>query len=95
MGKGRNFFECMVERSSSSLESIPVKPLIEISGNRRVLVENHQGVAAYGREKILVNVNYGSVCICGCNLEMLHMTKEQLVIYGRIDSVVLQRRRST
>ena len=32
------------------------------------------------------------VCVCGCHLELIHMTKEQLVICGRIDSVALQRR---
>ena len=93
MRKRRNFFEYMMEQSSLGPDSVPGQPIIEIAGDCRVLIENHHGVAAYGREKILVNVKYGSVCICGCNLEMMHMTKEQLVIYGRIDSVSLQRRR--
>jgi len=92
MGKGRNFFEHMMEQTALGTESVPGQPIVEIAGERRVLIENHQGVAAYGRERILVNVKFGSVCICGCNLEMMHMTKEQLVIYGRIDSVGLQRR---
>lgn len=93
MGKGRSFFEHMMEQTSLGPESVPGQPIVEIAGERRVLVENHQGVAAYGRERILVNVKFGTVCICGCNLELMHMTKEQLVIYGRIDSVGLQRRR--
>lgn len=91
MRKGYNFFAQMLEESS--VDAIPGQPIVEIAGDRRVLIENHLGVAAYGRENILVHVKFGSVCICGCNLEMLHMTKEQLVIHGRIDSVVLQRRR--
>lgn len=90
MPRKRNFFEHMMEQSSMNM--VPDLPIIEIAGDRRVLIENHHGVAAYGREKILVLVKFGSVCICGCNLEMLHMTKDQLVIYGRIDSVGLQRR---
>ena len=93
MGKGRNFWEHMMEQAALEPESVPGQPFIEIAGDRRVLIENHSGVAAYGRERILVNVKYGLVSICGCNLEMLHMTKEQLVIAGRIDSVGLQRRR--
>lgn len=91
MAKGNNFFVQMME--DSSMDAVAGKPIIEIAGDRRVLIENHQGVAAYGREKILVHVKFGSVCICGCNLEMLRMTREQLVICGRIDSVALQRRR--
>lgn len=91
MRRGYNFLAQMMEESS--IDAVPGQPIIEIAGDRRVLIENHQGVAAYGREKILVHVKYGSICICGCNLELMHMTKEQLVIHGRIDSVVLQRRR--
>ena len=91
MRRGHNFFVHLM--NESSMDVVSGQPIIEIGGDRRVLIENHQGVAAYGREKILVHVNFGSVCICGGNLEMLHMTKEQLVIYGRIDSVGLQRRR--
>ena len=93
MGKGRSFLSYMMEHSSWDPETLPDQPIIEIAGDRRVLIENHHGVAIYGREQILVNVKYGAVCVCGCNLEMIHMTKDQLVIYGRIDSIRLQRRR--
>ena len=93
MGKGRNFLEHMIDLSAVDPETVPGQPIVEIAGDQRVLIENHRGVAAYGRERILVNVKFGSVCICGCNLEMIHMTKERLVIYGRIDSIGLQRRR--
>lgn len=93
MGKGHHFFGHMLEQSALEPESVPGQPIVEIAGQRRVLIENHQGVAAYGAERILVKVNYGTVCICGCHLEILRMTGEQLVIFGRIDSVGLQRRR--
>ena len=91
MRKGRHFLTHVLEESA--MDTVSIQPIIEIVGDRRVLIENHRGVAAYGKEKILVCVKFGSVCICGCNLEMMHMTKEQLVICGRIDSVSLQRRR--
>ena len=93
MGKGRNIFEHMIEKTALDPESVPGQPIVEIVGEHRVLIENHQGVAAYGSERILVNVRFGSVSICGCNLEMMHMSRAQLVITGRIDSVGLLRRR--
>lgn len=93
MGKRRSFLEHMMEQKVWNPETIPGQPIVEIAGDCRVLIENHQGVAAYGCERILVKVKYGFVCISGCNLEMIHMTKEQLVIFGRIDSVGIQRRR--
>lgn len=93
MGKGRQIFAHMLEHSTISPEAVPGQPIIEIAGDCRVLIENHQGVAAYGRESIQINVTFGAVCVCGCHLEMMQMTKEKLVICGRIDSVQLQRRR--
>ena len=37
-------------------------------------------------------MKYGLVCVCGCDLELIRMTKEQLIISGRIDAVTLIRR---
>lgn len=93
MGKKRNYFEQVIDQTAFALESVPGQSIVEIAGEHRVLIENHQGVAAYGRERILINVKFGMICICGCHLEMLHMTKEQLIICGKIESVGLQRRR--
>lgn len=70
---------------------IPGLPLVEIAGENRVLIENHHGVTQYGRERISVKVKYGQVCVTGFALELARMTKGQLVITGRIDSVCLFR----
>lgn len=67
-------------------------PIIEISGENRVLIENHLGVREYGREKISINMKYGFVDICGVQLELREMTKEQLVISGVIHNISLVRR---
>ena len=93
MGKKHNFFAHMMEQTPLGPELVPGQPIVEIAGERRMLIENHQGVAAYGKDRILIHVRFGAVCVCGCNLEIVHMTKEQLIICGRIDSVALQRRR--
>lgn len=92
MGKGRFFWERLAEESELAMEPLPGQPIVELAGERRVLIENHCGVKAYGRERILVKVKYGCVCVCGTGLELIHMTREQLVIRGRIDGVTLQRR---
>jgi len=92
MGKGRNFLEHMMTQSSLSPDTVPGQPIVEIAGDRRVLIECHRGVLAYSRERIQVSVGYGCLCICGSGLEMVHMTKEKLIVSGRIESVHLQRR---
>ena len=95
MGSRHNLIAHVMEQAALSQESVPGHPIIEISGEHRVLIESHQGIAAYGKERILVNVRFGIICVCGCNLEILRMTKEQVVIHGNIDSVIIQRRRKS
>ena len=73
-------------------ESLPGQVLVEISGENRVLIEHHCGVREYSRERIGVKVKYGMLQVCGSCLELRCMTREQLVISGRIDCIVLKRR---
>lgn len=74
-------------------EVLPGLPLVEIAGDSRVLVENHSGVTSYGCNEIRVKVRFGLLHICGSCLKLARMTKNQLVITGRIDSIALQRGR--
>lgn len=92
MGRSYRFLERFAERAELETEPMPAQTIVEIAGDSRVLVENHEGVKAYSSEKILIGVKYGCICICGCRLTLIRMTKEQLVIRGKIDSVSLQRR---
>ena len=92
MEKERHFFARMMEQTAFGAAFFPGQPIVEIAGERRVLIENHQGVTSYGKNRILVKTSYGLISVCGCDLQMMHMTKERLVICGRIDSVGLQRR---
>ena len=72
-------------------EPLPGVPLIEIAGDCRVLIEHHCGVTQYGRCRICVRVKYGFVVVIGRQLELAQMTKEQLIITGKIDTVQLER----
>lgn len=91
--KRRGWIERLAETTDLQGEAFPGQPLLEVYGDRRVLIEHHDGVTEYGREKIQVKVRYGYLCICGGCLELARMTAEQLVISGRIDSVSIIRRR--
>lgn len=92
MKQRKGLMERLTEAADLPGEVIPGQPLVEIAGDSRILIEHHGGVTEYGREKIRVKMKYGELCICGCSLELARMTKEQLVIAGRIDSVTLLRR---
>lgn len=92
MAKRRGWIERLAESADLQGEAFPGQTLVELYGDRRVLIEHHGGVTEYGREKIQVKVRYGYICVCGGCLELARMTAEQLVITGRIDSVSLCRR---
>lgn len=92
MDRSRHWLDRLADQADLPGEAGFGQPLIELAGDRRVLVEHHQGVIQYGRDKICVKVKYGTVAVSGCDLELVRMTKEQLIICGRIDSVHLVRR---
>lgn len=73
-------------------EHPPGQPIVEIAGDRRVLVEGHRGVIQYDSNQIGIHLSFGIVQIQGSGLELAHMTKDRLVIRGHIGSVVLIRR---
>ena len=73
-------------------ETMPGEPILELVGDRRVLIEGHRGVTEYSEKRICVKMRYGMLCICGCGLELTCMAREQLIITGKIDHVQLTRR---
>ena len=90
---GRQLLRRLTEGIDLPGESLPGQPLVELAGDQRILIENHMGVTEYGADQIRVQVRYGQICVRGEGMELARMTKEQLVIAGRIDSVTLIRRR--
>lgn len=74
-------------------EILPGQSLVELAGDRRVLIENHQGITEYSRCRIGATVSFGRVLVCGEDLELARMTQRQLVITGRVEGVTLVRRR--
>jgi len=72
-------------------QPLPGITVTELAGDRRVLIENHCGVTEYGTQRICIRVKFGKITVCGTKLELAKMTAEQLVIFGIIDSLLLQR----
>ena len=68
-------------------------PLVELLGEDRILIENHNGVCAYSDCQIGVKVGFGQVEITGSHLVIARMTAQQLIINGCIDRVELVKRR--
>lgn len=92
MARRRHLVQRLADGADLYTEPLPGVPIVEVAGDRRVLIERHRGVTEYSTERIRVRLGFGAVCICGNDLELTQMTRQQLVITGRIDSVQLQRR---
>lgn len=86
-----SWMQRLTEGMELEQEPLPGRTIIEICGDNRVLIENHRGVQSYGREEICVGTSFGRVGIRGCGLELGKMTRQQLVIRGRIECVCLKR----
>lgn len=87
----KRFLERVASAADLQGEPIPGLPLVEIAGDRRVLIEHHCGVTQYGRCRISVRVKFGVVVVVGDCLELTRMTGQQLIINGKIDQVLLER----
>ena len=92
MRKKEPILQRLADRMDLAGEPLPRQTVVEIAGDQRVLIENYCAVREYNQELICVRVKYGTVAIKGCRLELRRMTKEQLIISGRIDTVTLHRR---
>lgn len=90
--QSKKWMQMLADNADLAAETLPGMPIVELAGDRRIVIERHRGVTEYGRERICVRVCYGLVCIIGCGLELTQMTRSQLVISGRIDCVQLQRK---
>jgi len=91
MKQRKYVMEHIVQAADLAGEPILKQPLLEIVGERRVLIENHFGIIQYSDQEICVKVTYGHISILGSKLEIARMTKEQLVVTGNIECARLCR----
>ena len=89
MGRRENIADRIYRAADIPSEPLLQLPLVEIVGQKRMLVENHQGVVQYSTTLIGIKVSFGRLCVCEQGLKLLQMSKERLVITGCIDSIQL------
>lgn len=85
--KENNIFASLVRGMDLGVEPIPGQPVLEILGNNRVIIENHQGVTLYLETQINVQVRDGEIQVKGSKLSIIQITDTQIVIMGIICSV--------
>lgn len=80
-----------IERLTDVLE-IPKEtvlniPIISLTGNRDLMVENFSNILEYSEERIRLNTKSGILAIEGKKLEARSMTNEVIKIRGYIESI--------
>ncbi len=72
-------------------ESLPKRPIIELCSDSRLYVERHLGVYEYSDVEIHIGVYFGRIVIRGACLKLVSMSKESLVVTGKVQCVELIR----
>lgn len=78
-------------RSTDRIVPRTDRPLIEILGDRRVLIEHHKGVSVYESTLMQVKVCFGFLEILGSDLTISCMSVDRLVIIGKIEGMRILR----
>lgn len=72
-------------------QTISGVPIIEIYGDRRVLVEGRCTVVQYGSNCIKLRNACGTVCVHGCGLMMVELSQYQMIITGKVENISIAR----
>ena len=87
----RHWMERLTEDMDLTGEA-ELESVVELVGNRRVLIEHHKGICQYQQDNIGVQLHCGKLYVSGNRMEITKMSRDQLVITGYIYSVNLQER---
>ena len=87
--RSRDVVERVTGAAARRGELIMKQPLLELYGDHRVLIENHNGISQYTINRIDIKTRFGLLSVSGTGLEICRMSIEQIVITGDIESVNL------
>ena len=62
-------------------------PILTITGQNDLTVENYKGILEYREDKIRLSLKQGQVEICGTHLKIEYYTGEDMKISGQIDKL--------
>lgn len=91
MKRKKSVIRQLLDNGGLEEECVPGQAVVELLGDSRILVENHRRIIEYDLQRISIRVNYGMVCIQGCNLQLRQMTGRKLLITGTIHQIDLFR----
>ena len=67
-------------------------PVVEMTGDAAVMIEQHHGICAYSEQEVCIKVNFGQIAVCGSGLTIRVMNRRRMILYGHIKAVRFERR---
>lgn len=92
MGTGKSMYLGIPDCNKNCDYSKYKMPLVEICGQKRVLIENHLGIVDYSAQQVSIKVSFGLIDIQGNDLKITRICREKLIIAGDVEAVCIQRR---
>ncbi|TDT51099.1 sporulation protein YqfC [Fonticella tunisiensis] len=62
-------------------------PMVRITGNNEMSVENHRGIVEYSKEILRINSTLGIIKVSGSFLNIKEINQENIIISGEISSI--------
>lgn len=84
---GRYYLARMAELFDLPADAAAGLSHMEILGDRRLFLEGHDGILAYGEDCVDISSGGQVLRIRGASLSLRGMTDEELCLRGRIDAV--------
>lgn len=83
----RGLCEDLTDRLDLPEEALLGTAKLTVTGNRRVLVENHRGILEYGTEQIRISTGRGQLVVRGSELSLSAMNQKELIVCGKLQAV--------
>jgi len=91
--KGRKEKKPVLEKISDQLEIgadvMLSEPKMSIVSDREIWIENYSGIIEYSKERVRINTKKFIICLYGSNFFINHITKEDIIVCGKILKIEL------
>ena len=87
MKKKQGVLPRLADRLELPEEALSGAAKLTLVAGRRALIENHQGILEYSRERITLNLGAARLSLMGQELRIAAMNRQEVLIRGEVQDV--------
>lgn len=87
MKKKQGVLPRLADRLELPEEALSGAAKLTVIAGRRALIENHQGILEYSRERITLKLGAGCLSLMGQELRIAAMNRQEVLIRGEVQDV--------